>query len=728
MKEDGMISDAKLSELLGRVNDALARSGYPEISQDELFPKDETGGYVDNLSSAVPGAPRMSSGQRFVARTSSSRRADAMNDAAARREGNTSRLSSGESLPFKDENGKLVPSNISQAAKDATPANPGFDREPLIQRKTPHRNLEDVEKALKTRQAISELFTMNRKNTQGFSVYDYQDELVKAGFPLEEIEEMIDSFVRLDSYIDDVERHFEIAREKLDETLEEIEDNLSKIERLKGERADAIKKWGNTEDNYWVQAIDDKIAAAMIKIDKAYQGGIGGEDGRLGTLHPQLEEMMSAMPGWTEGPYGMGDDINRRLLKVEASISKAGGKKKAVPVTGIDFGVPEGTRLSSGKAEEYYQNLTSHLINMIEKSQKDGGKWEAPWHKAGNMPRNASTKNMYSGGNLFALMLAAEEKGYATPHWGGFQQWKKLGGSVKKGEKATAILMPKTMFGDEIDPDTGKKVRKSKGIYFTTAHVFNLDQVEGIDREEFLKLPTDALTPEQRVGKLEDAIKEIGATINTGDGSRAYYSPREDHVVMPPFELFKTPEGYYGTLAHELVHWTGHSSRLDRKNMNQFGSPEYAREELIAEFGSAFLLAMFGLSAEPREDHAHYLANWLQVLRDEPNALQEASTKAQEASKMLITKMKIVLEEMGEIASDAESAAEEAVDVKSLQVFNDPLYEFKDASIEWSKDPLHAPFLIKSLDDEKHSSGLVNRSWERIAETAIFLERLSRNK
>jgi hypothetical protein len=122
------------------------------------------------------------------------------------------------------------------------------------------------------------------------------------------------------------------------------------------------------------------------------------------------------------------------------------------------------------------------------------------------------------------------------------------------------------------------------------------------------------------------------------------------------------------------------------------------------------------------------LANWLQVLRDEPNALQEASTKAQEASKMLITKMKIVLEEMGEIASDAESAAEEAVDVKSLQVFNDPLYEFKDASIEWSKDPLHAPFLIKSLDDEKHSSGLVNRSWERIAETAIFLERLSRNK
>ena len=729
MKEDGMIGDAKISEILSSVNESLARSGYPEISQDELFPKDETGGYLDNLSSAVPGSARMSSGQRFVARTSSSRRADAMNDAASRRDGNAARLSSGESLPFRDENGKMVPKNIEESARAATPTGPGIDNDPLIQRKTPHQNLEDFEKAVRTRQEISKLFAMNRKNTQGFTVYDYEDELVKAGFPEEEIQKMIDSFVDLDTYIDDVERHFEVAREKLSQSLDDIEDSLSKIERLRLEKADAIKKWGDTEDNYWVLAIDDKIAAEMIKIDKAYQTGVGGEDGRLGTLHPQIEQMLSDMPGWSDKPYGMqGDRINRQLLAVESAITKAGGAKKAVPVTGIDFGVPEGTRLSSGKAEEYYQNLTSHLINMIEKSQKEGGKWDAPWHKAGNLPRNASTKNMYSGGNLFALMLAAEEKGYTTPHWGGFQQWKKLGGSVKKGEKATTILMPKQMFGEEIDPDTGKKIRKSKGVYFTTAHVFNLDQVEGIDREEFLKLPTDALTPEQRVGKLEDAIKEIGATINTGDGSRAYYSPREDHVVMPPFELFKSPEGYYGTLAHELVHWTGHSSRLDRNNMNQFGSPEYAREELIAEFGSAFLLAMFGLSAEPREDHAHYLANWLQVLRDEPNALQEASIKAQAASKMLIEKMKAVLEDMGEIASDAESTTESAADVKSLQIFNDPLYEVKDAYIEWSKDPLNAPFLVKSLDAQKHSSGLVNRSWERIAETAIFLERLSRKK
>ncbi|MBV5279915.1 MAG: hypothetical protein J0651_01180, partial [Actinobacteria bacterium] len=115
---------------------------------------------------------------------------------------------------------------------------------------------------------------------------------------------------------------------------------------------------------------------------------------------------------------------------------------------------------------------------------------------------------------------------------------------------------------------------------------------------------------------------------------------------------------------------------------------------------------------------------WLKVLREEPNALQEASIKAQAASNMLIAQMQAVLKEMGLTASDAESA----VDVKSLQIFNDPLYEVKDAYIEWSRDPFNAPFLVKSLDDKKHSSGLVNRSWERIAETAIFLERLSRRK
>ena len=716
MNADGMIGDEKISEIVGLVNEALEARGLEPIDKDALFPMDETGGFVNNLSSSVPGSARLASGQRFVARTASSRRVDAADEAAARRATDRPSFSSGAKPAFRDPDGKLNPTNMGNAAVEATIP------EGVSIRKTPGQNIEDFEKAVKTRAEIAETLNIDTSAINGFTVYDVVDELKKAGIPEDTAEDLIDKLIELDSYIDAIEERFVEARDIMDEAIEEAEDAMDKISKLRKERADIIKRYGEEDGQPLLEVVDEKISRATKKLDDAYQRGIGNEDARMGTLYSQVDEILSNNRGWrkhTPAPYR--DSTNQNLAALELAIAKAGGVKKAVPVTGIDFGVPEGTRLSSGKADEYFQNLTSHLINLIEKSQKEGGKWEAPWHKAGNLPKNASTKNMYSGGNLFALMLAAEEKGYTTPNWAGFQQWKKLGGTVRKGEKATTILMPKPLLGEEIDPETGQKRKVSKGVYFVTGHVFNLDQIDGIDRDEFLKSPVDTLTPEQRVGKLEDAIAEVGATVMTGDGSRAYYSPREDHVVMPPFELFKSPEGYYGTLAHELVHWTGHTSRLDRKNMNQFGSPDYAREELVAEFGSAFLMAAFGLSAEPREDHAHYLANWLKVLRDEPNALQEASIKAQEAAKLLIDKMKAVLADMGQVPSDAESD----VDVKSLKIIGDPLYGVKDGLVEWSKNTENAPYFIKSLTQNEEDFGNVNRRWERIAEAAIFLNSIS---
>ena len=720
MVEDSLIGDEKISEIVDAANEVLRSKGMEEIDKDTMFPKDESGGFVENLSSRIPGESRMSSGQRYVTRTASSRRAQAMEDAAERRQSTGGRMSSG-ALPLRDETGKINIENIRTRAIEATAP------EGLIGRKSATDNLSDLEKAVISLHEISKLFAVNDKNTPGFSIYDYEDELAKAGFTEDEITDVIDKIVDLDLYIGAATTHFEEAREKMSDSIEQIHYTIEKVNKLKADRESVIKKWGVVDEegaNDFASSYDDKIAKLLDDIDKMYQDGIGGESGRTAILSDDADRIVRLYPSGNTPYAGRRQNIAFALTQIEAEITKLGGRKKPVPVTGIDFGVPDGTRLSSGKTEEYFQNLTGHLISMIEKSQKEGGKWEAPWHKVSNLPKNASTKNMYSGGNLFTLMLAAEEKGYDTPHWAGFQQWKKLGGSVKKGEKGTLILLPTPMYGEIVDSVTGEKKRVTKGVYFKTAHVFNLDQVEGIDREEFLKSPVDLLSPEQKVQKLEDAIKEVGAVIQTGDGSRAFYRPSEDKVVMPPFELFKSPEDYYATLAHELVHWTGHSSRLDRPNMNTFGSPEYAREELVAEFGSAFLLAMFGLSATPREDHAHYLANWLQVLRDEPNALQDASVKAQAAAKMLIEKMQTVLEAMGEATADAESD----VDVKSLQNFVDALYSVKDAYTGWASDPFNGPHFIKSLSDRAQSSGLVNRSWERIAETAIFLERLSREK
>jgi antirestriction protein ArdC len=707
MNTDGMIGDEKISDIVDMVNETLESRGLETINKDTLFPKDESGGFVKNLSSSVPGAPRMSSGRRFVARTSSSRRADAGAEAASRRNANSGRFSSGaQGSSFRDENGRMNPSAMRDAAVSATIPKSTIDSN------TSGQNLEDFEKAVKTRAQIAEMFNINGTAKSDFTVYDLEDEMIKAGFSEEEATNMVDSLVSLDSYIEDVGFRFSEARDVIDRSIEEIEDSLEKIERLKKERADILKEYGEEDGQPWLEAIDEKIVKATEKVENSYQEGAGSDSARMGTLHSQAEEILEKNPGWGT-TYPKLRDISSRLVALEASMAKAGGTKKSIPITKIDFGLPEGTRLSSGKVDEYFQNLTSHLIEMIEKSQTEGGKWEAPWHRVENIPKNASTNNMYSGGNLFALMLAAQEKGYETPVWGGFQQWKSLGGSVRKGEKGTQILIPRALTGEEIDPETGEKRKVSKGFAFTTGYVFNLDQIDGINKEDFIVSPTDGMTPEQKVGKLEEAIGLVGAEIRTGDGSRAYYSPMEDHVVMPPFELFKSPEGYYGTLGHELVHWTGHSSRLDRKNMNQFGSPDYAKEELVAEFGSAFLLAKFGLSVTPREDHAHYLANWLKVLRDEPNALQEASAKAQEAAKLLIDKMQSVLSEMGETSSD--------VDTKSLHIFKDPFYGVKDAYTAWVREMSSAPYFIKSLTENEIYSGNMNRRWERVAEAAIFL-------
>jgi antirestriction protein ArdC len=105
---------------------------------------------------------------------------------------------------------------------------------------------------------------------------------------------------------------------------------------------------------------------------------------------------------------------------------------------------------------------------------------------------------------------------------------------------------------------------------------------------------------------------------------------------MPPFADFRTGEGYYATLAHEAAHWTGHPSRLARDLAGRFGSGAYAAEELVAELGAAFVLAALGLAAEPREDHARYVANWLELLRGDRRAIFTAAGKAQAAADWLI--------------------------------------------------------------------------------------------
>jgi HK97 family phage prohead protease len=311
-----------------------------------------------------------------------------------------------------------------------------------------------------------------------------------------------------------------------------------------------------------------------------------------------------------------------------------------------DMGV--GQRLSSGKLDEVYRSVQSKLIEQIEKIQETGdGKWEFPWHKT-SLPKNVTNNNRpYSGINSVMLMFKQDAMGYEMPIWAGFNQWKKEGGTVRKGEKGTLIIIP-TIIPKKKDSD-GNEIPSSGGIFFKTGHVFNIDQIDGIDKEQYR---TPELPEEERVAELEQALSEIGAVINTG-GDEAFYRPSTDEIHLPPFSSFKSKESYYAVFAHELMHWTGHPSRLKRDHLGEFGSPEYAQEELIAEIASAFFMAAHGLTPEPREDHAKYLASWLKKLKSDPDAMKKAFGEAQKAHDFAISKSPSMSAKLGKKVAEA---------------------------------------------------------------------------
>jgi len=139
----------------------------------------------------------------------------------------------------------------------------------------------------------------------------------------------------------------------------------------------------------------------------------------------------------------------------------------------------------------------------------------------------------------------------------------------------------------------------------------------------------------QRIARAEQFFTHAHADIRHG-GNRAYYAFSADYVQMPPFEAFRDAEAYYATLAHEMTHWTRHPSRLDREfGRKRWGDEGYAAEELVAELGSAFLSADLGITLEPREDHAAYIANWLQVLKNDKRAIFSAAAHAERSASFL---------------------------------------------------------------------------------------------
>jgi antirestriction protein ArdC len=259
------------------------------------------------------------------------------------------------------------------------------------------------------------------------------------------------------------------------------------------------------------------------------------------------------------------------------------------------------------------------IVATVITAMRDGtAPWRRPWIERGVRPTNLQTGALYTGGNAFYLMILGAA--FGCDHWVGYKQARKLGGHVRKGEKGTAILRPiKRKRTDESGEDHYYTVG------FALAYIWNVTQCEGIEA------PKPATTRTLDATRLDSFLDSTGADIRYG-GDRASYTPSTDHISLPERDQFTSAEGFYGTALHELTHWTGHASRLNRlADKNARG---YAFEELVAELGAYLASELLDCPSEAA-NHASYLESWLKCLESEPEYLWKAAAKAEAAASYL---------------------------------------------------------------------------------------------
>ncbi|MEM8793818.1 MAG: zincin-like metallopeptidase domain-containing protein [Pseudomonadota bacterium] len=274
--------------------------------------------------------------------------------------------------------------------------------------------------------------------------------------------------------------------------------------------------------------------------------------------------------------------------------------------------------------------ITAAIIEKLEQGTKP---WVKPWRGLPLSRPLRSCGTPYRGMNTFWLWMVADACGYASPYWMTYRQCQTLGGQVRKGERSTIAIFYKS-YTKEIENSEGGQDTESRRV-LKAYSVFNADQCDALPEFYHPKPLVAALEPEGREERLDAFFAEIDADLRH-HGAQAYYEPLHDRVTMPPAELFEAYDHYYATLAHELSHWTGHSSRLDRGLKNRFGSDAYAVEELIAELSSAILGAELGLPVSHLDHHASYIASWLKILKQDERAILTAAAKAEEAATLLL--------------------------------------------------------------------------------------------
>jgi antirestriction protein ArdC len=283
--------------------------------------------------------------------------------------------------------------------------------------------------------------------------------------------------------------------------------------------------------------------------------------------------------------------------------------------------------------KDVYTRVTERIIADLEKGIRT---WMKPWsaqHAAGKINRPLRHNGVpYQGVNTLLLWAEAVDRGYVAPIWMTFKQALEFDAHVRKGEKGSLVVYANKISRTETN-DAGEDV-DVEIPYMKGYAVFNVEQIDGLP-DIYYARPENPLPLSERIAEADAFMNATGATLRHG-GNMAYYAPSPDHIQLPGFEFFRDRESYYATALHELTHWTRHDSRLKRDfGREKFGDDGYAREELVAELGAAFLCAELGITPEIREDHAQYLGHWLQVLREDKRAIFSAAAHAQRAADYL---------------------------------------------------------------------------------------------
>lgn len=280
---------------------------------------------------------------------------------------------------------------------------------------------------------------------------------------------------------------------------------------------------------------------------------------------------------------------------------------------------------------DVYGRITGKIIAELEQGVRP---WLKPWnaeHAAGRITRPLRHNGIpYKGINVLVLWSAAVARGYACPLWLTFKQALELGGNVRKGESGELIVFAGSITRTGTD-DKGEETERE--IPFLKGYtVFNAEQCDNLPAHYYAQAEPSALTPLQRIEAADRFFAATRADIRHG-GTRAYYAEGPDHIQLPPFETFRSTESYAATLAHEITHWTKHDKRLARDfGRVKWGDEGYAKEELVAELGAAFLCADLGITPEVMPDHAAYIATWLQALKNDKRLIFTAAAHAQRAA------------------------------------------------------------------------------------------------